>query len=88
MSDPIFIIGREPAREAGRLLGCEPRAAVLLLGRALFLSPEVFGDRAVYALEEEMQELGLEGKLPPSVKPLPAGEVLQLILERRVVNFG
>lgn len=84
----LYVVGREPAVEARHLLEVEQEAGVLLLGRAVMLPASLFGDREVFAVSEEIRELGLEGKVSPTVKALSAREVVDLLLQRRILNFG
>lgn len=84
----VYVVGREPAVEARHLLEIEQEAAVLLLGRAVMLPATLFGRREVFAMAEEIRELGLEGKVSPTVKALSAREIVDLLLERKVLNFG
>lgn len=84
----IYVVGREPAVEARHLLEVEQEAGVLLLGRAVMLPASLFGNREVFVMAEEIRELGLEGKVSPAVKALSAREIVDLLLQRRVLNFG
>lgn len=86
--DRLYVVGRETAVEARLLLELPQEASVLLLGRAVMLPAGFFGNREIFALSEELQELGLEGKISPAVKPLSAREIVNLLLERQVFNFG
>ena len=89
MSDKkLCLVGREAVTEARHLLENLPEAGILLLGSAVMLPGSLFGEREVFALAEEIQALGLEGKVSPTVKALPAWEVVQLLLDRQILNLG
>ena len=63
------------------------QAGLVLLARGLLTDSSVLEGREVYCLAEEVQELGLEGKLPAAVKPLPAREVITLFSQRPVLSL-
>jgi hypothetical protein len=84
----LCLVSRETVVEARNLLENVPDTAVLLLGRAVMLPGSLFGDREVFAVMEEIRDLGLEGKVSPAVKALPAREIVDLLLQRRIFNLG
>ena len=88
MDERLCLVSRESVVEARYLLESMPETGVLLLGRAVMMPGSLFGDREVLAMTEEIRDLGLEGKVSPAVKALPAGEIVELLLKRRIYNLG
>lgn len=90
----LYIVSRESVVEAGNLTKIDEEAAVLLVGRGLFLPPTIFNERGskskrhIYAIAEEVAEQGIGGALADSVTCLPAAEIVDLFLEYNVLNFG
>lgn len=84
----ILVIARESVVEARYIMEVEKRGAVLLVARGLMLPANLFGKRSIYAIAEEVKELGLEGRLSSSIKVLPASDIVKLIEERQVWNFS
>jgi len=88
MDERLCLVSRESVVEARYLLESMPETGVLLLGRAVMMPGSLFGDREVLAMTEEIRDLGLEGKVSPAVKALPAREIVELLLKRRIYNLG
>ncbi|MBI3928534.1 MAG: hypothetical protein HY319_23540 [Armatimonadetes bacterium] len=86
MDESLFILSREPGKDELRVIAAEPSAAVLLLGTGVLTSPELLGDRPLYALREEVEELGIDTCVPERVERKSSREIIALIMERRVLN--
>lgn len=84
----LYIVSRESVVEARRLTDIDDDAVILLVGRGLFLPTKLFDKKHVYAISEEVKEQGLEGRLSPLIKCIPATEVIDLILDNTVLNFS
>lgn len=87
MSHALYVISNRPSADFLELLKADKKAGLVLLARGLLIEPSALEGREVYCLAEEVQELGLEGKLPAAVKPLPAKEVITLLAERPVLSL-
>lgn len=93
-SKRLYIVSRESVVEAGNLTKIDEDAAVLLVGRGLFLPSSIFNERTskskrmLYAIAEEVAEQGLGETLSGSVACLPATEIVDLLMEHSVLNFG
>lgn len=84
----LYIVSRESVVEARRMLEKDHEGAVLLVGRGLLLPADLFGKRDIYAIEEEVNKFGMQGKLSDNVRVCSAGDVVDVILDRQVVNFS
>jgi hypothetical protein len=87
MPEPIYIVSERARPEVLELLEADSKSGLVLLARGLLTEMSRFAEREVYCLEEEVREMGLEGKLPPVVKPLPAKELISLIGERSILSI-
>ncbi|MEW6278655.1 MAG: hypothetical protein AB1758_08550 [Candidatus Eremiobacterota bacterium] len=87
MAEPLYILSDRPCPEVLELLQEDASAGLVLLARGLLTEPGLFEGRDVYCLEEEVRELGLEGKLPAVVKALAARDLVSLIGERSVLSI-
>lgn len=87
MADSLYVVSNRPSVDFLALLEADKEAGLVLLSRGLLTEPAVLEGREVYCLAEEVQELGLEGKLPSSVKPLPARDVISLLVQRPVLSL-
>lgn len=87
MAQSLYVISNRPSADFLDLLKADKEAGIVLLSRGLLTEASVLEGREVYCLAEEVQELGLEGKLPAAVKPLPAREVVTLFAQRPVLSL-
>lgn len=87
-NERVYVVSREAVVEARCMLEVEGDASILLVGRGLMLPATLFAKRNVYAIAEEVDELGLTGKLSKNIKALPAGEIVDLLMDRQVLNFS
>ncbi len=83
----LYVVSNRPSADFLELLAADKEAGLVLLARGLLTDSSVLEGREVYCLAEEVQELGLEGKLPAAVKPLPAREVITLFSQRPVLSL-
>lgn len=87
MENSLYVISNRPSTDFLELLAADKEAGIVLLSRGLLIEPKALEGREVYCLAEEVQELGLEGKLPAGVKALPAREVVTLFSQRPVLSL-
>lgn len=88
MEKKLFVLSQEPGDHELRIISADDSAAVLLLGRGVLTHPSKLGDRPVYAVLEEVEELGLESGLSPNIEKVSSADVIELIVESRVLNVG
>lgn len=87
MSQSLYVLTDCPRKDILDLLAADKEAGLVLLARGLLVEPSVLEGREVYCLAEEVQELGLEGKISQAVKALPAREVISLLVQRPVLSL-
>ena len=84
----LYIVSRESVVEARRLIDVDDSASVLLVGRGLFLPTKLFGKKKIYAVAEEVKEQGLAESLADDIECLSAADIVNLILNKDVLNFS
>ncbi|GMU54970.1 MAG: hypothetical protein AMXMBFR33_41160 [Candidatus Xenobia bacterium] len=87
MSSSLYVLSDYPRKDILDLLAADKEAGLVLLARGLLVESTVLEGREVYCLAEEVQELGLEGKISKVVKALPAREVISLLVQRPVMSL-
>jgi len=83
----LIILTRPIEADEKRLLDLKKDATALLLGRAVLSAPEALVDRTVWILGEEVKEMGLEGLLPASFLPKPASEIVEHLVNAKLLNL-
>lgn len=83
----LYIIDREDGVLASKYVALDPKGKVFLLQDGLYLSPEIFKDKEVYVLADEVTERGLEARLPESYKRTTYSEIVDLLMENSVISF-
>jgi sulfur relay protein TusB/DsrH len=54
----------------------------------VYLDTKAVAEKAVYAVAEDVKRRGLVGQLPTYVKLIDYGEVIDLVVANKVVNFA
>ncbi len=87
----LFVVGRDSVVEARRMLDFSPEADVFLVGRGLMLPVAMFAKNDVYhdvyALKEEAEAMGLGAKEGKGFHLVTAEEMIDIILDHKIVNF-
>ncbi|MCA9793073.1 MAG: hypothetical protein KC910_14795 [Candidatus Eremiobacteraeota bacterium] len=86
-NDELFIVANRLDEAARRLLDSRADAPVLLLGESLFGDLARLGDRPLYCVDEEVQELGLASLLDEKIERWRPSEVMEMVCAKRVLNL-
>ncbi|MGE0494994.1 MAG: hypothetical protein AB7S38_37650 [Vulcanimicrobiota bacterium] len=85
--DELFIVANRLDEATRRVLASRADAPVLLLGESLFGDLGQLGDRPLYCVEEEVQELGLASVLDQKIERWRPSEVMEMVCAKRVLNL-
>ena len=68
----------------------DDEAIIVLIQDGVNLDVSTLGNGAkpVYAVKKDLERRGLAERLPPHVKPIDFGELVDLIVAHKVVNFA
>lgn len=84
----LYIVSRESVVEARRLVEADNNASILLVGRGLFLPVKLFGDKTVFAIDEEVKEQGLKDHIDKRITCLSSEAVVEMLFRYTVLNFS
>lgn len=86
----LYLIDQPMAGSALALAADDPDALVVLIQDGVYadLSSLRKAGRSVYAVQRDLERRGLGGRLASAVKPIGFDELVDLIVEHKVVNFA
>ena len=84
----VYLIDRPQGEEALALAALDADAHVVLIQDGVYLDTKPVADKPVYAVAEDARRRGLVGRLPSYVKLIDYGEVIDLVVANKVVNFA
>jgi sulfur relay protein TusB/DsrH len=86
----LYLIDKHQGEVALELARSDDEAAVVLVQDGVYLDTKAVADagREVYAVESDLKVRGLDAGLPNHVKAIDYGELVDLIVEHKVINFA
>ena len=84
----VYLVDKLQGEEALAIAALDPDAHVVLIQDGVYLDTQQVADKAVYAITEDAKRRGLVGRLPSHVKLIEYGEVIDLVVANKVVNFA
>lgn len=84
----VYLVDRPQGEEALEVAALDPEAQVVLIQDGVYLDTNSVADKAVYAVADDVKKRGLVGRLPTHVKLIDYGEVIDLVVANKVVNFA
>ncbi len=83
----LYIIDREIDEIAASYAAIDDDSVVFLIQDGVYLSPELFKNKEVYVLNDEVCERGLESVIPGDYKKVDYADIIDLILKHNVISF-
>ena len=83
----LYVIDREGGEIAASYVALDEKSKVFLLQDGLYLTPELFNNRDVYVLSDEVEERGLNDMLPQNYKKVNYSDIIELIMQNPVISF-
>lgn len=83
----LYLIHREPGKEALALCQEDKDAQVALLQDGVYTDVSEFGRARVYALKWDADHRGLTQRLPALVKLISYHDLVDLIVANKVINL-
>ena len=86
----LYLVDKPAGESALRLAREDKDAAVVLIQDGVYLDAEAVSKagRKVCAVKRDVELRGLGKRLPPFVKLIDYGELVDLIMENKVINFA
>ena len=84
----VYLVDKPQGEEALAIAALDPEAKVVLIQDGVYLDTKSVADKPVYAVAEDVKKRGLVGRLPTHVKLIDYGEVIDLVVANKVVNFA
>jgi sulfur relay protein TusB/DsrH len=84
----VYLVDRPQGEEALSIAALDPDAQIVLIQDGVYLDTKAVAEKAVYAVAEDVKRRGLVGQLPTYVKLIDYGEVIDLVVANKVVNFA
>jgi tRNA 2-thiouridine synthesizing protein B len=84
----VYLVDKPQGQEALAIAALDDDAHIILIQDGVYLDTQSVADKAVYAVAEDVKRRGLVGRLPTHVKLIDYGEVIDLVLAHKVVNFA
>lgn len=84
----VYLIDQQQGPEALSIAALDDDAHVVLIQDGVYLDTKPVADKAVYAVAEDVKKRGLVGRLPKYVKIIDYGEVIDLVVANKTVNFA
>ena len=86
----LYLIDEAYGKNGLNIAEFDDDARVVLIQNGVYLdvSGLTKGGKEVYALEEDVDKRGVAGRLDSKVKLIDYGELVDLIVENKVVNFA
>lgn len=77
-----------PAEQTGlELARLDAEAKIVLIQDGVYLGTRDLGSGPVYAVKKDVEKRGVAGRLPKNVQVIDYGELVDLIVENKVINF-
>jgi len=83
----LYMTDKTGGLVAASYLKFDDQANVFLVQDGLYLSPKLFEGKNVYVLAAEVDERGLNNILPKSYKRVDYGDIIDLIVEQKIISF-
>ena len=83
----LYLIHREPGKEALALCQEDKEAQVVLLQDGVYPDVSAFGGARLYALKWDVDHRGLNQRLPASVQRISYHDLIDLIVANKVINL-
>lgn len=84
----VYLIDQQQGPEALSIASLDAEAKVILIQDGVYLDTKSVADKAVYAVAEDVKKRGLVDRLPKYVKIIDYGEVIDLVVANKTVNFA
>ena len=86
----LYLIDKPAGKEALSLAQRDKGAAVVLIQDGVYLDISALGTAGVqvYAVKLDVERRGLASRLPSHVKQIDYGQLVDLILANKVINFS
>jgi tRNA 2-thiouridine synthesizing protein B len=94
----LYLISKEYGENGLNLAQHDKEAIVVLLQDGVYISPKLYPSKAkIYAIKQDLEKRGLKGKvseymvtgmLPKRVEHIDYYQLVDLIVENKVINFA
>ncbi len=85
----LYLINKEYGDNGLRLAAYDKEAIVVLIQDGVYINPKLYPSKAkVYAVKQDVEKRGLNDKLPERVECIDYGQLVDLIVENKVINFA
>lgn len=86
----LYLVDLPFGRNGLELARADPGARVVLIQDGVYLdaSEAARAGATVYAVERDVARRGLSGRLPDFVEVIDYGQLVDLIVEHKVINFA
>ena len=86
----LYLVDKLAGPNALELAKADKGAKVVLIQDGVYLDAKAVSDAGgtVYAIKRDLELRGLADKVPANVKAIDYGELVDLIVENKVINFA
>lgn len=85
----LYLINKEYGENGLCLAGHDEEAIVVLLHDGVYISPKLYPAKAkIYAIKQDVEKRGLSSKLHKRVECIDYAQLVDLVVENKVVNFA
>ncbi len=83
----LYLIDLPFGRNGLELARLDADAKVVLIQDGVYLGSENFGSAEVYAVKKDVDKRGVAGRLPKNARVVDYGDLVDLIVDNKVINF-
>lgn len=83
----LYLVDKFFGKNAQELVKADKGAKVVLIQDGVYLEAAAFGGADVYAVKQDVEKRGLSAKVTKSVKVIDYGQLVDLIVGNKVINF-
>ncbi|MCL5962329.1 MAG: hypothetical protein M1358_23955 [Chloroflexi bacterium] len=83
----LYLIDLPFGQNGLELARLDSEAKIVLIQDGVYLGTQDFGSRQVYAVKKDVEKRGVAGRLPQNATVIDYGELVDLIVDNKVINF-
>lgn len=83
----VYLVDKPNGELAASVAKLDSDAKIVLIKDGVYLDPSIMQGK-VYAMEDDVEVRGLKERLASKVEPINYGQLVDLIVENKVINFA
>ncbi|HHT9120073.1 MAG TPA: DsrH/TusB family sulfur relay protein [Candidatus Hypogeohydataceae bacterium YC41] len=85
----LYLINKEYGENGLKLAEYDGEAVVVLIQDGVYIDPALYPNKAkIYAIKQDVQKRGLNDRLHKRVECIDYSQLVDLIVENKVINFA